>query len=406
MLLRNFRAPPNTAFERMLTAKATISIKRVRRDQNGNPTFPRVDDYHLDAIRCNQVKGDQYAYFSSSEISQALLDHGICFLPKKGDLDKYFLQGHQIEEIYSKLTLSLLPCSLEDPTECVDEEIVRSTEYMLVSPSPDVDLSKADDFIKWNPLSGDILLLDTGSHQRFNSKFKKFSIFDKKSIFRDAVHRRDYFRIDQHYIYSFSRNESQIHCPPAVVEAGDKARCQPYAEMIFTSSDRQETITRLYPSFLRALSEIGGFSELIMVFIGVVYGIFNSWLCEMRKFLVKKVFGKEQESGSGDEKMKGYGRVVEDNLDLVEVMKELNGLRLLNRVIFKEHHLTLLPEVLRKIKDEESREEDNSTNKKNFGKDQTKKEEQNRDPFDNKISPTNSKKNKFYDKIQPFMRRE
>ena len=394
MMVRNFRAPPNTTIDKIVTPRATISYKTFKRDQNGVPTQAQVEYLDLDVVRCNQVQGDQYSYFSSSEISHALLEEGICFLPKKGDLDKHFLQGHQIEEIYSKLTLSLLPCSLEGPADCLDQETVRGTEYMLVSPSPDVDLSKPDDFINWTVLSGDALFVDPGSHQQFNSKFKKFSIFDKTSIFRDAIHRRDYYRIDEHYIYSFSRNPTQTHCPPAMLGGEDRARCQPYVEMVFTSSDKQETITRLYPSVLRALSEIGGFTELIMVFIGFVYGVFNSWFCEMRKFLVKKVFGKEQESGSDNQKMKGYGNVVEDNLDLVEVMKELNGLRLLNRVIFKELHLTLLPEVLRKIKDEESRVEDNSSKENNFDKDKAKRSDQNGRQAANKISPLQSKKEK------------
>ena len=391
MMIRNFRVPTNTTISRMMTLRAVISIKSFTRDQNGVPINFEVKDYPLETVPCSQIQGDQYSYFSSSEISHALLEGGVCFLPKKGEIDNYYLQGHQIEDIYSELKVSLLPCSLEDSTQCLDSETMRSTEYMLVSPSPDVDLSKPDDFLNWIPLSSDVVPIDPGSHQHFNSKFKKFSIYDKTSMFREALHRKDYFRIDENYIYSFSRNRNKVHCPSSTI--GNRALCQPYVEIKFTSSDKQETITRLYPSILRALSEIGGFTELIMMLIGFLYGMYNSWFDEMRSFLVQKVFARGEKTSSCSVKNKGFGKVVEDNLDIVEVMKELNGLRLLNRVIFKEHHLQLLPEVLSKIKDEECKEEQQKEITK--VKEKAKIHDENRRLSSNKISPLKSKNNLF-----------
>ena len=78
-------------------------------------------------------------------------------------------------------------------------------------------------------------------------------------------------------------------------------------------------------------------------------------------------------------------------------MKELNGLRLLNRAIFKEHHLRLLPEVLSKIKDEESKDEQaKKENAKGKQKEKAKGGGRGQRLSDNKISPLKSKNSKNY----------
>ena len=254
---------------------------------------------------------------------------------------------------------------------------------MIIAPSPDVDLSKKDDFLEWVPLSSDMHEINPSTRQQFNTKFKHYSILDQTSMFNEPEKRLDYFQQGDTYIKSFVRDADQVHCPASAI--GNKALCQPYLEMKYTSSNSQENITRLYPSLLRSLSEIGGFTELIMLSVGVVYAVYNAWFSEMRSFLVRHVFGRDGKSKCCPEQKKGYGKVIEDNLDIVEVMKELNGLRMLNRAIFKDHHLALLPEVLTHIKDEESREEKSK-------QEIAKKEVAKRRLSDNKISPLKSKK--------------
>ena len=389
MIRRNPMMSPNSNPAALDTVIAEINLKTFRKNANGETMPASFEKFRLDTVQCSQVR-DDFSYLANTSVGEAMFERGICFKPKEGQLDQYFLQGHPLEEINSSLDISVWPCSLSDPTKCASSQIFSRGQYTIVMPSPDVDLSKPDDFFQWVALAGDMNDADAGTKQQFYSKFKKYSIYDKTSIFSEVEHRKDYFQIDDTYVKSFYRDRNQVHCPASAI--GNRALCQPYIEMKFSSSNKEETITRLYPSFLRALSEIGGFTELIMMFIGFLYGVYNAWFNEMRSFLVKNVFARGEKIGSCSGDKKGYGKVVEDNLDIVEVMKELNGLRLLNRAIFKDHHLTLLPEVLSKIKDEESKEgEDKNDKPKVKNKEMAKKGAKDRGLSNNKISPLKSK---------------
>ena len=371
----------------MGTITARVILKTFEKDKEGNASGRKFKRFFLKTVNCSQVM-DRYQYLENHTMTKSISESGLCFVPKDAELTNYYLQGHRLEDIYSSFEINFWPCSLKNPKKCASENLVSRAKYVLVRPSPDIDLSKPDKFFKWIPLAGDLNEIDPGSRQQFYSKFKKFSIFDKTSIFEEAKHKKDYFQIDEYYVKSLSRDRTRLHCPARMI--GNKALCQPYMEMIFTSSNKQESITRLYPSHLIALSEIGGFTELILMFIGFVYGLYNSRVCEMRTFLVKSVFalGKNGRLGASEEK--GYGKVAEDNLDLIEVMKELNGLRILNKVIFKDYHLTLLPEVLSRIKAEESKQEQKKEKEKHLsqGKELAKRNSSDQKKLPkNKISP-------------------
>ena len=382
MMRRNPLLGQNVDWATLDTITAEISLKTF------GPNGLQFQKFKLDAVNCGQVK-DKYEYLFGRNISEGVFQRGICFVPKQNETNNYFIQGMPLEDIDASLTITVWPCSLSDPSKCVKPQMIAMGQYMSIMPSPDVDLSKPDNFFQWVPLASDMHDIDPGTKQQFFTKFKKYSIFDKTSMFSEAKHRKDYFQIDDNYVKSFSRDQNQVHCPASHI--GNRFLCQPYIEMKFTSSNKQETITRLYPSLLRALSEIGGFTELIMMFIGMLYAIYNSWFNEMRSFLVRNVFARGEKIGSCSGDKKGYGKVVEDNLDIVEVMKELNGLRLLNRAIFKDHHLTLLPEVLSKIKDEESKDDQEKKEKGKVKGKERAKDGMSQRLSDNKISPLKSK---------------
>ena len=65
-------------------------------------------------------------------------------------------------------------------------------------------------------------------------------------------------------------------------------------------------------------------------------------------FLSKELYGK----GS----YKKYGKYMNDEMDLAKILRELHGLRVLNRVYFKDAHLLLMPEIVHKLKLEETDE--------------------------------------------------
>ena len=118
--------------------------------------------------------------------------------------------------------------------------------------------------------------------------------------------------------------------------------------MRLASSGRVEILTRKYGHFMNALAEIGGFFEISLFFAWIFYFVFigNSFV----ETLVKSVFG--------DVEVSKFEKLIDKNFDTVELMKEFSCSRVLNRLFFKERHLSLLPDLLLKMDERENERKD------------------------------------------------
>ena len=328
------------------TLEAVVWNKNHNRDDPNLNTAIKVNQIQLKTVPCRDVI-DKVKYLSQSETMNSFLDIAYCFVPPDNLASSYFAQGQPLESFDAAVSIRIYPCSLDDPTQCASSREINQENFMLVHPSPDIDYSKGDDFLKWIALGDTSLEISTSNRQRFFYKFKHFSVYDQEDLFSNPKKNRDFFAIDDYYVYSIDRDSNQIHCPKSQI--GNHDACPPYAQMLFSSSNKRERITRIYPTVVRAFSEIGGFFELVVISISMMYGIYNLYFKEMKSLLVQKVFGLKRIEKDHQQ----YYKVIGDNLDIVEVMKELNGLKVLNRAFFKDYHLKLLPRVLSKISNDE-----------------------------------------------------
>ena len=331
------------------TFRAYITIKTILRDSSGLPTDAKFEKFDLEAKRCYQVK-EKFKYLILAENSKFLLEHFYCFYPTSRTVKHYFLKGQPIEDIEAYLTLEVLPCSTQDPSKCENRAVLETTEYLVVYPNPDLDYSNYNNFLKWVPLTGVQLRLDpTQEHQAVHS-IKSYEVFDQTTVLKKSQKKRDFFGVDSSSVMSYHRDENQLHCAPEVV--GDPLKCSPYVRMVFRSSDKLETITRVYPDFIHALSEIGGFTELVLIFLGFLYAVYSCCFPDLKNRLKNRILEGLGTRGRNGGRV-GYQELVSHNLDVVSLMDELNGLRVVNRAILEEHHLLLLPEVLKAIREED-----------------------------------------------------
>ena len=315
-------------------------------------TAIKVKRFPLRTVLCSEVV-DKVKYLTESETMKSLLDIAYCLVPSDDLASSYFAEGQPLDNFDASINIQIFPCSLDDPTQCASSQEVNRETFMLVYPSPDIDYSKGNKFLKWIALGDTSVEISTTNRQKFYYKFKHYSVYDQADLFSEPSKKKDFFALDDYYVYSIDRDKSIIHCPKAVI--GDDDECHPYAQMTFSSSNKRERITRVYPTVVRALSEIGGFFELVVISITVLYTLYNLYFKEMKSLLLRKVFGIKRIEKDHQQ----YYKVIGDNLDIVEVMKELNGLKVLNRAFFKDYHLKLLPRVLSKISNREEAEESN-----------------------------------------------
>ena len=354
----------------LYTITAEISIKTADYTKKSAREILKFQRKQLKVVRCSEVK-EEFSYLRrNKQFPENLINNAFCFLPPEDLKKEYFVEGQALDSFESQIEIKIWPCSLDDPTECQPKRIVDGRRFLLIYPTPDIDYSKVDNFLDWASLGDTDSLLSTSNRQIHSYKFKHFEVFDQKDVFSSPKPKKQFFSVENSHTVNLDRNVNQLHCPKTRI--GINRACPPYLEMRFASSNRVEIVTRTYPTLITALAEIGGFVELVLLFLGILYGLFNIYFKELQTHLVSKVFGLNKNLTG----LKKFSEVIDQNLGIVEVMKELNGLKLINRAIFKDFHLKLMPEVLTKIKKEENLDEE-CKKKKEEAKLQTTKQTNN-----------------------------
>ena len=358
----NSSRKPNEAF---LTFNANINLRKFVKNDQDLIINVTLDLIELDSLSCSEVAEDpRFEFLTKNKNIGGLLSSAYCFLPKKGEEDKYFLQGEPLADVDSSINIDVLPCSLDNPSDCATEDELKYMDFLVIHPNPDVDYSKTEDFLTWIAFAGSRAKIDINSRQMYMLDVKTMQLFKDSSFIGESTKEADFVKIDSQYVNSVHRKSTQIHCPKSIVKNNDKDNlaCEPYFTIRVLASNKKEIITRVYPNIIQALSEVGGFRELVFMACGVVYLLYNCYFDEFRRYLVDNVYGYKHSK----KEFKEHIGSIEDNMDIVELIKELNGLKVLNRVIFKDHHIALLPKVLAKLKEEDEQKKKRLKNKKSI----------------------------------------
>jgi hypothetical protein len=87
---------------------------------------------------------------------------------------------------------------------------------------------------------------------------------------------------------------------------------------------------------LSTLAEIGGFNEITMMFVGLLYALYNR--NRLMRFIKKSIYGsnkaKEKSGKKGGKSEKLIEEEIKNNLDVVQLVNQMNTLQLLNLVHF------------------------------------------------------------------------
>jgi len=317
-----------------------------------------MEIFPMKPIRCSEADQSQFQYLlDNPDISDTVLLKSWCFSIEEENKEKYFVKGQELEKEMVSIQLQILPCSLPNPADCEPSSVLQQFGFNAFNPKPQLDLNKKNTGFKYvvdRPMSFYPMVDRT---QTLSVSLKRMELRDEANIFKDSELNLEYVEVMDRDKITGPRNPGSVYCPPEMV--GNPFACPPYITYKILSSGRKEIITRKYGSFMEGLSEAGGFAEIIFFFTGLIF-----WIVKGNFFvrhLTSKIFGIEENKKKELDK---YSDLVEDNFDVLKLMKEINGLRVLNRIYFKKHHLTLLPELLLRIKEEEEGEK-NHHNKDN-----------------------------------------
>ena len=300
---------------------------------------------------------------------------------------------------------------LPNRADCASRDQISSTQVYYSNIRKGVDPDNFTQPVSTVPEFDGILSVDPRSTKTLSFKVKSNEIWDDNLDFFDARLRTTF----ADYTLSFKdfsiRPQDQIYCTEDTMN-GVVGACKPYAVYTWQSSGETQVIKRTYSKFFGSLGEVGGTTEMVILFAMLLYTGYNNFF--VKRYLENQLFCKqngghekisqifkhsyspqcktvkeriqrtitklkEENQGAGiesirsikkrakeelqrDEKrvvMKAIDKNIQNNEDGVKLYQRLNRLEVLERILFEEHDKILMPIALINIIRNKERDEEN-----------------------------------------------
>ena len=187
--------------------------------------------------------------------------------------------------------------------------------------------------------------------------------FDDRGVFFEKHLRKRYSSIDKVMMNSKHRTEGSTECP-----VFNLMTCREYFNFEFMSSSRKQKVVRTYKSLTKTVSEIGGINSILLlsfIYFNLAYIHFKK-----RRIFTERIFdfsnttaqlGVNQPKASSitSAKVKSAhanklydqaNTLIREGLDIVNIVKEINNIKVVSHLLFKNYHRKLLPLVAINLK--------------------------------------------------------
>lgn len=260
----------------------------------------------------------------------------------------------------TELYIQVLPCSRNPiPQTCLPLsdfqgiQIVISTAQVLFDPS---NSKNPIDFIASSEL---LINLDPKIRQDRTIFFKSVEIYDDKQDFFDEVFKVSYNDIDKSDVQSSFRDLVDPLCNTVPLNEG----CAPYLQILVKTGNKIITIKRIYSKIFTTLGELGGFLDIFMLMVTFVYMIIH-WkrdIAQIKRSLLginylenramftnsaNVVFADKKKARERDDKLLEIEEdIIEESVDGILLAKKALEVEVLNGLILKDYHRSLLPVI-------------------------------------------------------------
>ena len=296
--------------------------------------------------------------------------------------------------------LAIYPCSLPNKTRCAPSKDLLGAKLLFYSTSKSFNSSNKKEPVAW---STRIRMIGVDPRLRKTKKFdvKLNRIEDETYFFSQPKLKEEYVTLHESDADVMMRPGNQIHCSEREVLKGVTGRCHEYASLNYKASDEVLKIRRSYPKLTSVLGELGGFLKLVSTVVFFFYSFYNGWSLRgeisRRLYEVKSLFlskdqrrGEKSRRGSyhlgegsnkihqsqvkgkhkGDCKrpyeagiqvenylgvdQKEYKQVmrecVNSRTSAIDLMRKLDFVEVLQKLLFESHHHALLPLLVLKLR--------------------------------------------------------
>ena len=279
---------PSAAIARYLTVSYNKFRLIQTLNPNGTTSYA-FDVVEMPVIPCSQaLKNATLAqvysqYLSTDFFKQHGNTSGLCpmFYPEES-----FLQGGGSEASIDILVLEIYPCTLTDATKCASLNEILSLGILVTQPSTSLILGNYTDPVT-SYLNADVnYFINNNINQRYFVQTMYSEIWDQSQIMYTSSMRANFSSIEKSVFNSVARPSSQITCPGVKVFQGSS--CFPYLEYQFASGPTKHRYTRAYKTLTQILSQLGGINSMVMlvfIYINLIYNYYAK-----KQLLVEKVF--------------------------------------------------------------------------------------------------------------------
>lgn len=327
--------------------------------------IPTVNNVTIPFVPCKLVAIPNILKIASKDktASEFIQKHGIC--PNITDPSAWSVQGMLSDPPFQYIQIHILPCMTIPGRVCknINELIDMKIKSGLVEKT--VEFSEHNDPLKFDINLDREYYINPAQISGFVHFFKTNKVEDDEFDFIPPTEVTQFIDEEKVIATTGFRN-NQIEC--SITELTEKT-CIPYIYFDLRSGAKIQTIQRRYDKIFATIAEIGGFTELIILVFGMVYICYNDYF--FKRFMKKEVLrikensvsqifedkGKDPNSKEGNqEDVKEVKKLLEDmvdrDFDAISLFKEMNNFSILEKLLFQEHHKTLLPLVVIGIKNE------------------------------------------------------
>ena len=354
-------------------------------DENGE-AITKLKELFFEVVPCSSLGEDNlelYDYFGKDTyLFEMITLYGMCIKPDEG----LFVQGKGSDDLFDLISLRFKPCSL--PTGCKPASDIEKLNFYITVPQTSFDQGNFEEPFSRSVNADVLYYLNPSMVQYYNTRIKFNIVKDFRGVLPSWKERSSFYDIKDTFYNAGSRDPSQVTCDE--IDVYDSTKCVSYLEMMFQSSGSVSKINRRYKTLTETFGELGGIKEVLLLVFVLIYYRFN--LNARDQYLIDHVYGfadsqTSPQTGNNDKEtndnipssldlkfsvlrkrgtLQRLGRClrkktdeekrkaairesaiesVRSNLNVINIIKELNNLKVVCQFLFRGRHYKLSPAV-------------------------------------------------------------
>ena len=184
------------------------------------------------------------------------------------------VEGSKFRFPFIRLDINIFPCSLPDPTQSASIEELSTLQIGFIQM---IQVAKYKE--KGKPLEpaldpDTVFYVDITTKTQITNFMKMNHIYDDDIGIIGERLTQKFIDVDRTKTVTGSRLTQSVYCTKQQIDSG---HCEYYTQVITRSSNEKMIIQRRYKQFFGAISEIGGFNDLIIIILWAFYFFYNSY---------------------------------------------------------------------------------------------------------------------------------